>query len=318
MKKMKNKIYPSSDLLINVGKTKLGKEVYFNLLDDFFSNFGFYINIGGDIYDFPYTFEFIDYANKKGVKSIGVYASRLTLEYAKKFSKQKVRAIMFPLQSINKIANDKILGRGSYKRTMAGVRIAKKYGLGTEIITVADKNALIEIPKIVKFMEKNEIDLLVVARSIMKRYYHLNLKQFPYSKYKDLLDYLVKENTRLRENGDGKISLMSCPHKILLDNTLEEIGVMGGCSGGSISCYISQKGTVHPCAALDKLVVGNIKKERFSDIWRESKIFREFRTRDKLKGKCGDCKYKFKCGGCRADAYYKYHDLWVEDPNCWI
>lgn len=318
MKNIKNKIYPSSDLLINVGKTNLEKEIYFNLLDDFFSNFGFYINIGGNIYKFPYIFEFIDYANKKRVRSIGIYVTHLTLGYAKKFSKQRIRAIMFPIQSVNEAVNDKILGKGSYKKTLAGIKIAKKYSLGTELVTVADEKAFVEIPRIISFMVKNKVDLLVIARSIMKGYYQLDLKQFPYLKYKDLLNYLIQENHRLTEKKLGKISLMSCPHKILLDSTFEDIGAMGGCSGGSISCYISPNGAVHPCAALYKLVVGNIKKERFSDIWRKSKIFNEFRTRDKLKGKCRECKYKFKCGGCRADAYYKYHDLWAEDPNCWI
>ena len=313
-----NKTYPSLDLFIGVGKTKLKKEVYFDLLDDFFSNFGFYINISGNIYEFPYIFEFIDYANKKGVKAIGIYATHLTDEYAQKFSEQKVRAIMFPLQSVVENINDKILGEGSYKKTLAGIKIAKEYGLGVELVTVADKNALKEIPMIVDFMVENKVDLLAVARSIMIKYYHLNIEPLPYLNYKDLLYYLVAENKKLTEKKLGKISLMSCPHKILVANDLKNIGVMGGCSGGSISCYISQKGTVHPCLALYELVVGDLRKQRFSDIWNKSEIFNDFRTRHKLKGKCKKCNYKFECGGCRADAYYKHHDLWAEDPNCWI
>jgi len=313
-----NKTYPSLDLFIGVGKTKLKKEIYFDLLDDFFSNFGFYINISGNIYDFPYIFEFIDYANKKGVKSIGIYATHLTPKYAERFSKQKIRAMMFPLQSVNEDTNDKILGEGSYKKTLVGIETAKKHGLGVELVTVADENSFKEIPMIIDFMVKNKVDLLAVARSIMIKYYHLTLKPLPYSRYKDLLYYLVQENKRLTEKKIGKISLMSCPHKILVDNALKNIGAIGGCSGGSISCYISQEGTVHPCLALYELVVGDLKKERFSKIWKKSKVFNDFRTRQKLKGKCKKCKYKFKCGGCRADAYYKYHDLWAEDPNCWI
>ena len=316
--KMKNNFYPSSDLLINFGKTELRKEVYFRLLDDFFSNFGFYINIGGDIYNFPYIFEFIEYANKKGVKSIGIYVSNLEENYAKKFAKLGVRAIMLPMQNASEKENDLLLGNGSYKSTLKSIKIAKKHGLGVEIITVADKNALEIIPKLIDVMIAHKIDMLVVARSIMASHYGLSLDDFPYKNYKKLLYYLVKNDRKLRIDGLGKISLMSCPHKILLQKFQQSLDVMGGCSAGSISCYISPEGKVHPCAALTGVVVGDLKKEKFSEIWANSNIFKDFRTRKKLKGRCSKCKYKSKCGGCRADALKEFGDLWQGDPNCWI
>lgn len=315
---MKNNFYPSSDLLINFGKTNLKKEVYFELLDDFFSNFGFYINIGGDIYDFPYIFEFIDYANKKGVKSIGIYVNHLEESYAKRFASQGVRAIMLPLQNALEKENDLLLGNGGYQSAIKSIKIAKKYGLGVEIITVADKNALNIIPKLIDVMIAHKVDMLVVARSIMASHYGLSLEDFPYKNYKKLLYYLVKNDRKLRADGLGKISLMSCPHKILLQKFQRSLDVMGGCSAGLISCYISPGGKVYPCAALTNVIVGDLKKEKFSEIWANSSIFKDFRTREKLMGKCGKCEYKSKCGGCRADALKEYENVWEEDPNCWI
>lgn len=315
---MTKNFYPSSDLLINFGKTDLKKEVYFNLLDDFFSNFGFYINIGGDIYNFPYIFDFIDYANKKGVKSIGIYVNHLEECYAKKFASQGVRAIMLPLQSALEKENDLLLGSGSYQSTINSIKTAKKHGLGVEIITVADKNAFKKIPQVIDIVVKYKVDMLVVARSIMAGYYGLSLEKFPYKNYKKLLYYLVKNDRDLRANGLGKISLMSCPHKILLQKFQQDLDVMGGCSAGSISCYVSPEGKVHPCPALSEIIAGDLKKERFSKIWSSSSIFRDFRTRKKLKDGCKMCKFKFKCGGCRADALKEFGDIWGKDPNCWI
>ncbi|MFZ3074434.1 MAG: radical SAM/SPASM domain-containing protein [Minisyncoccales bacterium] len=315
---MKINFHPSSDLLINFGKNSLQKKDYFNLLDDFFSNFGFYINIGGNIYDFPYIFDFIDYANKKGVKSIGIYVRRLKEEYARKFVELKVRAIMLPMQSILEKENDLLLGEGSYQTALKSIDIAKKYGLGVEIIYVADKNALKTIPQLIDMMVKKRIDMLVIARSIMAKHYGLSLEEFPHKDYKKLLYYLVKNDRKLRNSNQGKISLMSCPHKILLQKSQQRLDVMGGCSAGSISCYISPEGKVHPCAALSDITAGYLKKERFLEIWGNSDIFKDFMTRNKLKGKCKKCKYKLKCGGCRADALDEFKDLWEEDPNCWI
>lgn len=316
--KMENNFHPSSDLLINFGKTTLKKEVYFKLLDDFFSNFGFYINIGGDVYSFPYIFEFIGYANKKGVKSIGIYVRHLNERYAKKFSALGVRAIMLPMQNASEKENDLLLGNGSYKSTLKSIKIAKKYGLGVEILTVADENALDILSNLIDVMMRQKVDMLVVARSIMAEHYNLSLKEFPYKNYKKLLYYLVKNDRKLRSDGLGRISLMSCPHKILLQKYQRNMDVMGGCSAGSISCYISPEGKVHPCAALTNIVVGDLKNERFSKIWTSANIFKDFRTRKKLRGKCSRCEYKYKCGGCRADAFKEFGNIWEEDPNCWL
>ena len=191
---------------------------------------------------------------------------------------------MLPMQNAMEKENDLLLGDGSYKLTLKSIKIAKKYGLGVEIITVADKNALKIIPSLIDIMVKQKIDMLVVARSIMAKHYDLSLEEFPYKKYKKLLYYLVKNDRKLRANGLGKISLMSCPHKILLQKFQRGLDVMGGCSAGSISCYISPDGKVHPCAALTDVVVGDLKKEQFSEIWANSSIFKDFRTRKKVEG----------------------------------
>lgn len=316
--KMENNFHPSSDLLINFDKTSLGKDIYFKLLDDFFSNFGFYVNIGGDIHNFPHIFEFIDYTNKKGVKSVGVYVKYLDCEYAKNFSRLGVRAVMVPMQNALEKENDLLLGAGSYQSALRSINIAKKHKLGVEIITVADRSAFKTIPPLIDLMVAKKIDMLVVARSIMASHYGLSLEEFPYKDYKKLLYYLVKNDRKLRDNKTGKISLMSCPHKILLQRSQRRLDVMGGCSAGSISCYISPEGKVHPCAALTGVVAGDLRKNSFSEIWANSNIFKDFRRRIKLRGKCGKCEYKLKCGGCRADALKESKNLWGEDPNCWL
>jgi radical SAM protein with 4Fe4S-binding SPASM domain len=62
--------------------------------------------------------------------------------------------------------------------------------------------------------------------------------------------------------------------------------------------------------------VGNLKREKFSDVWLNSGLFNELRDRDNLKGACGRCSYKFTCGGCRARANAYYEDIQYSDPGC--
>jgi radical SAM protein with 4Fe4S-binding SPASM domain len=63
--------------------------------------------------------------------------------------------------------------------------------------------------------------------------------------------------------------------------------------------------------------VGNLKTEKFQDIWLKAPLFNAFRNRANLKGSCGKCDYKYICGGCRArSAAYHNGDMLNGDPGC--
>jgi AdoMet-dependent heme synthase len=88
-----------------------------------------------------------------------------------------------------------------------------------------------------------------------------------------------------------------------------------GCLAGTGFCFISRKGDVQPCGYLP-VTAGNIKDKPFREIWEDSRLFNDLRDPGKLKGKCGLCRYKLMCGGCRARAYAKYNDYLEEEPYC--
>ena len=50
----------------------------------------------------------------------------------------------------------------------------------------------------------------------------------------------------------------------------------------------------------------------------DSPEFQRVLDRNQLQGKCGRCRYKFTCGGCRAMALYENGDLMAEDPTCFF
>ena len=56
------------------------------------------------------------------------------------------------------------------------------------------------------------------------------------------------------------------------------------------------------CGYLD-VEAGNIREQPFHQIWQHSPLFNQLRDYFLIKGKCGLCKYKMFCGGCRARAY---------------
>ncbi|MBI3986150.1 MAG: radical SAM protein [Lentisphaerae bacterium] len=88
-----------------------------------------------------------------------------------------------------------------------------------------------------------------------------------------------------------------------------------GCLAGSAVCFISRTGDVQPCGYLP-LCVGNVRKTKFGDIWKEAEVFRALRDPAKLKGKCHACGYRKVCAGCRARSFADTTDFLGEDPDC--
>ena len=87
-----------------------------------------------------------------------------------------------------------------------------------------------------------------------------------------------------------------------------------GCLAGTSYCCILPNGDVHPCPYLP-LLVGNVRKEKFSRLWKNSPVFLKMRTLD-YSGYCGACASKAGCGGCRARAFHAVDDFMAEDPEC--
>jgi len=90
---------------------------------------------------------------------------------------------------------------------------------------------------------------------------------------------------------------------------------IGGCGVGRAYCSIQPDGIVTPCVFIP-LPVGDLKLKSFYQIWHNSPILKEFRTRDDLEGHCGICEYRAVCGGCRARAYGYFGNYKAADPGC--
>lgn len=86
------------------------------------------------------------------------------------------------------------------------------------------------------------------------------------------------------------------------------------CPCGVQYCRITPDGKLTPCPYLP-LAAGDLRKQSFGDIWRDSTLFHELRTKA-LGGKCGECEYRSICGGCRARSYALEGDMLAADPSC--
>ncbi len=88
-----------------------------------------------------------------------------------------------------------------------------------------------------------------------------------------------------------------------------------GCLCGSSVAFVSHDGKVFPCGYLP-VECGDVRREAFARIWRESEVFANLRDPARIKGKCGRCDYAAACGGCRARAYALTGDYLAAEPSC--
>jgi AdoMet-dependent heme synthase len=88
-----------------------------------------------------------------------------------------------------------------------------------------------------------------------------------------------------------------------------------GCLAGTGVCFISHQGEVFPCGYLP-VIAGDLRKQRFVDIWRDAEVFNALRDTGNLKGKCGCCEFRNVCMGCRARAFAATGNYLDEEPFC--
>ncbi len=89
-----------------------------------------------------------------------------------------------------------------------------------------------------------------------------------------------------------------------------------GSSCGKLSLHLRPNGDITPCGFIP-LVVGNILKDDFDDIWYDSPVLRKMRHKQAT-GKCAGCSAYEDClGGCTARAFAMTGDFSQPDPHCW-
>ncbi|MBU7014366.1 MAG: radical SAM protein [Theionarchaea archaeon] len=89
----------------------------------------------------------------------------------------------------------------------------------------------------------------------------------------------------------------------------------GGCSAGITYAGLTAEGYLLPCVPAP-IKLGNLLTEELEDIWVNDETLQYMRRRDELKNACGDCQYRFVCGGCRYTAFAVKGDWLEADPSC--
>jgi radical SAM protein with 4Fe4S-binding SPASM domain len=285
-------------------------------------------------------FEVANYAaEKEFYVSVASNGTLITEKVAQKMRESGVQYVEISLDGFEK-THDEFRGiQGAWKRTIEGIKNCVEEGLDTGVATTATHYNLKEIPKLVEFIEEDlHAKQLIVFNFIpVSRGKEMVDQDLTPKEREELLDFLY---SKLIDNNSKLDSFSTAPqyavtsHKfafgpvvathftnkaateMLRGRTKSLTEFIGGCGAGRLYCSMEPNGDIEPCVFIP-IKIGNIREQSLVNIWRSSPVLKQIRNRDLFKG-CGECKYKYICGGCRARAYAYFNDLQGPDPGCSI
>ena len=285
-------------------------------------------------------FEVANYAaEKEFYVSVASNGTLITEKVAQKMRESGVQYVEISLDGFEK-THDEFRGiQGAWKRTIEGIENCVEEGLDTGVATTATHYNLKEIPKLVEFIEEGlHAKQLIVFNFIpVSRGKEMVDQDLTPKEREELLDFLY---SKLIDNNSKLDSFSTAPqyavtsHKfafgpvvathftnkaateMLRGRTKSLTEFIGGCGAGRLYCSMEPNGDIEPCVFIP-IKIGNIREQSLVNIWRSSPVLKQIRNRDLFKG-CGECKYKYICGGCRARAYAYFNDLQGPDPGCSI
>ncbi len=286
-------------------------------------------------------FEVANHAVKSGLYvSVATNGTLLTKENVKKIKQTGIHYVEISIDGATAKTHDTFRGvPGAFEKAVVGLRNCVEADLCACIASTATKSNLEEMPAIVTLAEEIGAERFTYFNFIPtgrgKAHFDQDLSAEEREK---LMRYLLNRMSAgckttilttapqlarvalqcqgLAGTGEVTMSMAHMQTARVSKKAVPLADFIGGCGAGRLYCSLSPQGDVHPCVFLP-INVGNLKTEKFQDIWLNSTLFKALRNRGNLKGACGLCTYKYICGGCRArSAAYHNGDMLNSDPGC--
>ncbi len=281
-------------------------------------------------------YELISYAYEKGIYvAVATNGTMISEDVAKKMKEAGVGYVQISLDG-TKETHENFRGiKGCYDRTIQGIKNCVKQGFFVNVSMTVTSYNYQDVEAVISLCEKLGVDWFM----------HYNF--IPTGRGKNILDRDITPEQReellkmlYRKNFEGsKLSLLSTApqfarvalqykqeksfipthfYNISAGERLKELAeFIGGCGAGRFYMSIRANGDIQPCVFFP-LKLGNIRDMSYEDLekfWKSNEVFEKLRNKDLIES-CGNCEYRYYCGGCRARAYNYFGDYLKPDPGC--
>ncbi len=292
---------------------------------------------GGEPMIHPNFFDLAGYAVSRGLRvTISTNGTRIDRDAAARLKDLGVTYVGISLDGIGE-CHDHFRGRpGAFQRAVDAFRHCRGAGQKVGLRLTLTKHTASQLPEILSFIETNDIPRVC--------FYHLvysgrgaDLGLLPAEDTRASLALIAEAVLRWHTQGNDREVLtvdqpadgpffwmmMKKSNPARADEIWRLMSWNGGgrhASGLGIA-NIDSQGFVHPDQFWQTYNLGNVKEQRFSEIWgngQSDPLLSGLRDRlPRLKGRCAGCRFKEVCGGgFRVRAFQRHGDPWAEDPGC--
>tara|TARA_B100000315_G_scaffold228979_1_gene238221 strand:+ start:443 stop:1612 length:1170 start_codon:yes stop_codon:yes gene_type:complete len=283
-------------------------------------------------------FELGEYAISKGIRSVlSTNGTLITKKIAKRIKKVGFSYAGISIDGLEETNDLFRKKKGAFKEAIAGVRNCHEFGIKVGLRFTLTRYNHKDLPQIFDLLEKESIKRICIYHlvysgrgddpdsqdlSVSERLKAMNLiwdKTFQYQEQNKGIEILTVDN-----HADGVWLYLRLRNKDpqRAEKVFRLLKRQGGNSSGMRIGSVDNFGNVYPDQFWRSHCLGNVLKEKFSQIWsnKNNKFLNDLRNRKLLlKGKCQKCAFKDICNGSfRARAEAVSGDPWTEDPACYL
>lgn len=272
---------------------------------------------GGEPLMHPAIYSICEKARDLGMMPVlGTNGTMLTPQIVSRLKEAGVSGIGVSIDSMEEARHDTFRGTpGALLKSIAGLAAARDGGLDVQIQTTPTTDNFREIPQIAEWAHRfgarvfNLFFLVCTGRGE-------TMADISPEAYEEILKWAADA----QDTFPGMMIRPKCaPHfkRILYQQNPNHPLLktyIAACRAGTHYCRITPDGKISPCPYLP-VEAGDLKETDFGSIWRDSPELIRYRSPE-YGGKCGICRYRLMCGGCRARAYATLGDEMAEDQWC--
>ncbi len=283
---------------------------------------------GGEPLLCPHFRQVAELANDLGL-AVGISSNGTLIDEntARWFAEKGLdRGLQISLDGSSPEVHDQLRGKGSFSRTLKGIRFLALAGVHPSIGVTVTQTNIHDVRNIVNFaMQENARHVHLMC--LLPSGYAIEDYDAIQPGFDDL-KALQDDLKNISEEVGGQVTIdwgnwcYEAPFLGFSECDYSDVDKsFAGCPAGKTKAVIGCFGDVYGCDVLKKpdLSAGNVRNTTFSDIWKNSPVIQRWRERvaKNIQGKCSACEWLFACvGGCPAMAIHQGGTILDADPVC--
>jgi len=268
---------------------------------------------GGEPLTRPDIFEVMEFARSQGIRiGLGSNGSTITPKVVERLKRLGLDRLQISIDGLPETHDRARRWPGLFARSRRAIKLGVEGGLRVHVCFTAHRMNHTELPELIDQAVEWGIRRFNMSRLVPTGRGDAALDLTP-AEWERLVAVFEEKRREYRDRIDFSTHLAQL---VLAAPELTCDSGFIGCQAGIGQGCIDSLGNVSPCVMLP-VPLGNIREQSFDDLWENSPVTQSLRERSSLRGACGSCDLRDRCGGCRGVAYAYTGDYLATDPRCW-